>query len=232
METTPPIRLNPEQYADILAAHGRTLDWLNTEDGDPFGARNITRAGLIDASQVVPRHYETALADHNAVVAWVNTIADMARDRRHAEQMPSVLNGPSLLLLGETGTGKTHQAYGAVRLLSGCGVRTRWVATTGPDLYAALRPRHGIDSEAEFRRYRDARLLLVDDLGAAKPSEFTEEINFRLINHRYENELPTLMTSNVLPKQLKDRLGDRVASRIAEMCQRVVITGTDRRRAA
>lgn len=230
MEITPPIRFNPDQYADILAAHGRDIDWLNREDGDPHGERNLTRAGLLDAARAVPRHYRAALADHKQVVNWVGTVANTARQRAGHDQVPSVTTGPSLLLLGKTGTGKTHQAYGAVRLLSGCGVRTSWVVTTGPDLYAALRPRHGIDAETEFRKYRDARLLFVDDLGAAKPSEFTEEINFRLINHRYENELPTLMTSNVETKHMRDRLGDRVTSRLAEMCERVVIEGRDRRR--
>lgn len=230
MEITPPIRVHAGQFADVLAARGRDLDWLNHEDGDPSGERNLTRAALLDAARVVPRHYRTAIADHPDVVAWVHAVADLAASRSGREQVPSVVHGPSLLLLGLTGTGKTHQAYGAVRLLSGFPVRTSWLVTTGPDLYGALRPRHGVDSETEFRKYRDARLLLVDDLGAAKPSEFTEEVNFRLINYRYENELPTLMTSNLLPGQLKDRLGDRATSRLAEMCQRIVIAGNDRRR--
>jgi hypothetical protein len=111
------------------------------------------------------------------------------------------------------------------------GVAARWGITTTADLYAALRPRHGIDSEAEFRRYRDARILLIDDLGAdRKPTEFTEEVNFRLINHRYENHMPTLITSNLLPKEISERLGDRVTSRLIEMCQRVIFKGADRRR--
>ena len=120
-----------------------------------------------------------------------------------------------------------------MRELAVTGVTARWAVTTAADLYAALRPRPGIDSEAEFRRYRDARLLLVDDLGAErKPTEFTEEVNFRLINHRYEHHLPTLMTSNVEPKELRARLGDRVTSRLAEMCERVAMKGNDRRRNA
>ena len=98
-------------------------------------------------------------------------------------------------------------------------------------MYAALRPRHGIDSEAEFRRYRDASILLLDDLGAErKPTEFTEEINFRLINWRYENHKPTLITSNLVPKEIAERLGDRVTSRLIEMCEPVVFKGPDRRR--
>ena len=42
----------------------------------------------------------------------------------------------------------------------------------------------------------------VDDLGAAKPSEWTEEINYRLVNHRYEHMLPTIFTSNVPAREL------------------------------
>lgn len=111
------------------------------------------------------------------------------------------------------------------------GVAATWVVTTAADMYGALRPRHGIDSEAEFRRYRNASVLLVDDLGAErKPTEFTEEINFRLVNWRYENHMPTLITSNLVPKELAGRLGDRVTSRLIEMCQRIVLAGPDRRR--
>jgi DNA replication protein DnaC len=87
-----------------------------------------------------------------------------------------------------------------------------------------------VDSEEEFRRYATARLLVIDDLGAAKGSEWVEEINYRLINHRYEHKMPTLITSNLLPKELGAALGERVTSRLVEMADRVVIEGTDRRR--
>src|SRR5690606_7391206 len=98
------------------------------------------------------------------------------------------------------------------------------------DLYARLRPRHGIDSETEFRAIADAPLLMVDDLGAAKTSEWVEEVNYRLINWRYDRVLPTVFTSNVLPKELKVALGERVASRLVEMADRVTLKGEDRRR--
>ena len=44
--------------------------------------------------------------------------------------------------------------------------------------------------------------------------------------------MPTLLTSNVEPKQLAERLGDRVTSRLAEMCERIPMKGNDRRRRA
>ena len=51
---------------------------------------------------------------------------------------------------------------------------------------------------------------MLDDLGAVKTSEWIEEVNFRLVNHRYERMLPTLFTSNLLPKDLATLLGERV----------------------
>jgi DNA replication protein DnaC len=92
-----------------------------------------------------------------------------------------------------------------------------------------MRPRHGIDAEAEFRAVADATLLVLDDLGAAKGSEWVEEINYRLVNHRYEHQLATLFTSNILPRDLAGALGERVSSRLKEMTDRVTLKGTDRR---
>ena len=116
-----------------------------------------------------------------------------------------------------------------MRALSVSGVRSRWELITTADFYARLRPRHQVDSEEEFRKIADCPLLVLDDLGAAKDSEWTEEQNYRLINHRYENVMPTLITSNLAPKDLAAGLGDRVASRLREMAHRVVVPGGDRR---
>lgn len=232
MQLCPPTDTTRDGLDKLLAARDLTPDWLNTPDGDPYGQPNIARHNLATAAKVIPWHYRAAIPDLPELHTWVDALTDRAREEQAGRVTATIIHGPSLLLLGPTGVGKTHQAFGAVRATALTGAFAPWVATTSADLYAALRPRHGIDSEAEFRRYRDARLLLIDDLGAAKPSEFTEEVNFRLINWRYEHHLPTLMTSNVLPKELAARLGDRVASRLAEMCSRVVIDGHDRRRSA
>ncbi len=73
-------------------------------------------------------------------------------------------------------------------------------------------------------------LLILDDLGAAKTSEFVEEQTYRLINRRYNAMLPTLITTNLRIRDLKAYLGDRVTSRLAEMTTRVEFEPVDRRR--
>jgi DNA replication protein DnaC len=169
----------------------------------------------------IPTRYAAAETDHPDLIKWADQLAAHDDDG----------TGPSVLIVGPTGTGKTHAAYGAARRY----VRTgqRFVAcTVAADLYARLRPRHGQDSEEVFERYLKAQVLLVDDLGAAKSSDWTDEINYRLFNHRYDAQLPTIVTSNAAPRDLAGIVGERVASRLAEMAELVVLKGNDRRRKA
>jgi DNA replication protein DnaC len=194
---------------------------------DRYTVADAIRRGQESVSRV-PEHFRDAEADSHEVQVWVGRLLHISAQR----QVPNILRGPSLLLLGAVGTGKTYQAFGAIRALALSGAYCSWLATTCADMYGRLRPGNGVDGEREFRAFADARLLLLDDLGAAKTSEWTEEVIYRLINHRYEHEMPTLITSNEGPDRLKAALGYRVASRLAEMTQRVILTGPDRRRAA
>lgn len=179
----------------------------------------------------IPARYTNATVDNPDVDVWVTTVIGTAVSLAGEWREPVIGRGSSLLLVGGTGTGKTHAAYAAIRALLTSGIRCTALATTAADLYAALRPRFGIDSEDEFTRYATANVLVLDDLGAAKGSEWNEEINYRLINHRYERELATIFTSNVPPKDLPVALGARVASRLFEMSSTVILGGADRRTA-
>ncbi len=207
---------------------GLVADYPDAEF-DPHFVRENRHHALKRLEAGVPVHYAAAELTEPGVVAWLRALTDrVVAEMRHG--VPQVRTGRSLLILGPTGTGKTHQAYAAVRALAHSGAHCRWQFTTAADAYARLRPRHRVDSEEEFARLSDTQLLVLDDLGAAKASEWTEEINYRLINHRYERDLPTLITSNVPPKDLAAALGERMTSRLAEMADRVVLRGDDRRR--
>jgi DNA replication protein DnaC len=164
----------------------------------------------------VPRRYAHAQPDDAA-----NTWAQAATQNPHATR--------SLLIVGPTGTGKTHYAYAVLRAVATAGPAA-WRAFTAADLYARLRPRDGQSAEGEFEAIAETPLLFIDDLAAAKFTEWTEEITYRLINRRYEQCLPGIFTSNVPPASLKDALGERVASRLTEMCERVALKGPDRRK--
>lgn len=143
---------------------------------------------------------------------------------------PKIAKGASLLLLGPTGAGKTHQAVGAFASLLAVGLVHTGRIVTAADLCAKMRPRPGVDSEDVFIDFAGASLLVLDDIGASKVTEWTEEVLYRLVNHRYTQVLPTIFTSNVPPAELAGMLGDRVSSRLVGMCTRVVLRGPDRRR--
>ncbi|MEU6172752.1 ATP-binding protein [Streptantibioticus parmotrematis] len=213
-----------DRLARILAA--RNIDPASVEDladePEPVSPLEALSAGM-------PPRYREATADHPQVLAWARAVAEQAVAPSLGARK-QVTTGSSLLLAGVVGAGKTHQAYGAVRLLVRMGIGVRWRATTAADLYADLRPRPGVDSERELAAVSRCPLLLIDDLGAAKSSEWTEEITYRLINRRYNHMLPTLVTTNLRIGDLRVCLGDRVASRLAEMTTRVEFDLVDRRR--
>ncbi|GGZ92772.1 ATP-binding protein [Streptomyces bluensis] len=202
----------------------------------------------LEAAQVrIPVDYRDAVVEHPDVAAWVRAIADAAVEPNAGGLNPHfgasgrrrIAHGPSLLLWGSTGAGKTHQAYGAIRALTAAGCGVSWRATTAADLYADMRPQSGVDPEHMLRRIVRVPLLLLDDLGAAKTSAWTEEITFRLVNWRCQNRLPTIFTTNLPPVRepgmarqqpvLRDVIGDRILSRLSGMCTPVHFTGPDRR---
>lgn len=222
---------NVEQWlAAFRARHG--LQGPFGSDEDMIADR--AEAAAAHAAKRTPERFAGALPSVPAVEAWAAAVVRTSIERSQArgQLIATVRNGPSLLLLGPTGVGKTYEAYGALRVMSLLGLHASWLVVSAADLYARLRPRHGVDAEAEFAKVAGSQVLAVDDIGAAKNSEWVEEINFRLVNRRYEAVLPTLFTSNVPPRQLGQVLGERVASRLIEMTGQVAIKGEDRRRAA
>lgn len=183
-------------------------------------ARWQARIRNAECEERFPLRFKSATADHPEVLKWL------------ANWSSSDAECPSLLLAGTVGVGKTWQAYGALRAAVTGARPTTWIAVTSADLYASLRPRTGHDTEAELERYRSAGLLMIDDLGAAKASEWVEETTYRVLNGRYEDMRPSIFTTNLPIPKLRDAIGDRIASRLAETCQRVVMEGGDRRRTA
>lgn len=210
-----------QRLAAILAARGIDPTAVPASEDEPFPA-------LQAAESRIPVRYRNALAENPTIAAWVRDIATSGTPGPGGA--PGIAHGRSLLIVGTTGTGKTDQAYGAVRSLLAAGVRLRWRAITAADLYAELRPRPDHDGERELRDLSRCPLLILDDLGAAKTSEWTEEITMRLINYRYNEMLPTLITTNLGVAELRERIGDRVASRLSQMTDKVILNGPDRRR--
>jgi DNA replication protein DnaC len=77
---------------------------------------------------------------------------------------------------------------------------------------------------------KTAELLVMDDLGSEKVTSWVQERLFVIVNHRYQEERPTIFTSNIAPKDLPTQLGERTASRIMSMCEWIALDGEDYRK--
>ncbi len=76
-----------------------------------------------------------------------------------------------------------------------------------------------------INRYSRIKLLILDDMGTEKPTEWANERLFEVIDNRYNENLPTVITTNLLPEpHLKKIVGDRIYDRIREMCKLYTIT--------
>lgn len=135
-------------------------------------------------------------------------------------------NGESLFFVGPVGTGKSHLA----RAILSAMIRQHGIsglAATVPNLMDDLRP--GADdgkSNEQIQLLKTVPLLVLDDLGAQKNTEWVTERLFVIINARYDEMLPTVITSNIYLEDLRKTPGwDRLIDRIVEMATAVRMEG-------
>ncbi|MFY0147848.1 ATP-binding protein [Bacillus cytotoxicus] len=140
--------------------------------------------------------------------------------------------GESLMIWGEPGNGKTHLAAAIANELTTKGYIT--VFQSVPELLQRIRSTFNSENrENENRIMRallECDLLILDDIGAEKATEWVEEKIFNIIDGRYRKKLPTLYTSNLKPKELQDQIGKRSYDRMIETSLTVENKATSYRR--
>lgn len=138
-----------------------------------------------------------------------------------------------LFIYGKCGTGKTYILYGIIKnfILNDFRPYKLWNSTELSSVF-----RSESISKDEYERNQtledlisSPKFLVIDDFCAEKYSEFLEESFYRIINFYWEKMLPIIITSNYSLKEISDRIGDRIASRIAGMCEVIELTGEDQR---
>ena len=132
-----------------------------------------------------------------------------------------------LLFTGRYGTGKTHLAAAIANYALDQGMEL--IFQPVPDLLDQLRISYGGTSETyeeRFEKIRTAPLLILDDLGAQSPTAWAEEKLYQIINFRYVNHLPTVITSNVNMREMDGRIASRLRD---PMVNHIVMTVPDYR---
>lgn len=136
-----------------------------------------------------------------------------------------------LLLQGGFGCGKTHLAAAIANFTVGIGVPTLFI--TVPDLLDALRFTYDNPEstfEQRFEEIRTAPLLIMDDFGTQNATAWAQEKLFQILNYRYINQLPLVVTTNLLLEQIEGRIRSRLED--PELVTRVFIQAPDYRRPA
>lgn len=144
-----------------------------------------------------------------------------------------------LLLIGPPGIGKTHLAISVLRNVIGeKNIRGLYFDTRS--LLSTIRSTYNPvtrTSEADIlKRVMQAELLVLDDLGAERLTDWVEETMNLIVNTRYNDRKPTILTSNYedVPDtddldSLRVRVGFRMHSRLREMCEFLEYSGPDYR---
>ncbi len=188
---------------------------------------------LLHEAKIPPRYERAELSNFER---GANTQTDaFRRASKFVSAFPAVDRG--LLFYGPHGVGKTHLAIGILKeAIRSKGARGYFFETR--DLLRLVRDTYNrtvVETEMDvLEPVLNADLLVLDDLGAEKTSEWVQETLGLVVNTRYNAKRPTVFTSNLDddlpntdPRSFIYQLGARTRSRLKEMCDWVKIDGVD-----
>lgn len=148
---------------------------------------------------------------------------------RFAQGFHGVGSG-NLLLMGGTGLGKTHLSSAMARTIIEAGYDVYYTGAQGM-LSDFERERFGNSSVPgageDTERYFECDLLIIDDLGTEVTNQFTVSCLFNVINTRLNLGRSTVISTNLMPAELKSRYTDRIVSRLLGEYRALRFVGKD-----
>ena len=220
---------------------------------EPCVCRIEQRAGRMLTRAQIPRRYEHCTLDsYETGFSGAHRTLGAAhlRARKFVQGFPLDSVGTGLLLTGSIGVGKTHLAVGILQAL----VSERGASGLFYDYRDLLKQvqnsynRQVSETELEvLKPVFEAEILVLDELGASKPTDWVWDTVAHILNTRYNDRRTTIITTNyanlapsgvdsgqgsslraaVREETLGDRIGERMRSRLQEMCVVVEMHGED-----
>jgi DNA replication protein DnaC len=169
--------------------------------------------------------------------------------KRFADDYPAMMTpGRGLMFSGESGLGKTHLAVGVLKVLveeKRCQGLFCYYQQLLKDIQNSWNPQTLTTELQVLEPVFNAEVLVLDDLGSVKPTDWVWDVVAMVLNTRYNHKRVTVVTTNfenlasrggsptladsVKKDSLGDRIGDRMRSRLLEMCREVKMRGNDYR---
>jgi len=204
---------------------------------EPCGCQGDLRRHQRIAGSGIPKRYEHCTLDsfHESSVVLKNA---KKRVQDFVDEWPNPASGKGLLLMGPCGSGKTHLAVGSLLGIINGDKPGRVLFQNFSDLIQEIQA--SFDSEHVPRKSEliqpliQCDLLVIDELGAQKPTPWVQDILYYVINSRYNDARTTIFTTNYFDQpaessveSLQGRIGVPLRSRIYEMAWRIDFAGVE-----
>jgi DNA replication protein DnaC len=221
----------------------KIIERAGLSGAEPCQCAGAARAEALQEGSCIPPNYVRATLDNFQIpqdnpVARTGLGTVLMHVRAFVREFPAP-ERPGLLLCGDTGTGKTHLAVAALKAIIDKG--HEGIFFDYQNLLDRIRSSYdktsGSSDKETYRSAMDAEVLLLDDLGSHRVTEWVEDTVTSIVTYRCNHRKPLIATTNLSPddagsiayttaggsevhkKSLREAIGERARSRLFEMCR-------------
>ncbi len=235
----PPIDDEPGTAADDACpkCFGSGMEIIPGKGARPCSCRDRRESNPFEKVRVPKRYLGCHFNSYTPDAAHPSQKEAQKFAMQFAGEYPAVDRG--LLFMGPVGVGKTHLAVSILKGLTerGFGCLFYEFGSLLKEIQDSYNPKTQSSELGVLTPVLTAEVLVLDELGAAKPTDWVRDTMAYVINTRYNDNRFTIFTTNYLDERandreetLEDRIGVRLRSRLYEMCKTVRLTGTDHRK--